>query len=105
MVSDDRIHDELARAARDVIDPETGLNVMDMGLVFGIEYIPSTRTARVEMTFTTPSCPAGSVMVRGLEQRLKLVEGIDEVRVNVTFEKRWTPELITAAGRVALGWR
>lgn len=96
---------ELVRAARDVIDPETGLNIIDMGLVFHVGYSAAMRAAHVVMTFTTPSCPSGGVMVEGLERRLADVEGVDFVKVDVTFETRWTPERITPEGRDALGWR
>jgi metal-sulfur cluster biosynthetic enzyme len=104
-VTEEEIRQELARAACDVIDPETGLNIVDMGLVFVIDYVANTRLARVEMTFTTPYCPSGEVMVRGLEHRFRSVEGVDDVHIDVTFDEPWTPERITSAGRAALGWR
>ncbi len=96
---------ELVLAARDVNDPETGLNVIDMGLIFHLGYSEALRRAHVVMTFTTPACPSGAIMVEGLERRLAQVEGVDTVDVEVTFERRWTPERITPEGREALGWR
>ncbi len=97
--------EELVLATKDVIDPETGLNLIDMGLVFHVGYSASMRRAHVVMTFTTPSCPSGGVMVEGVERRLADVEGVDYVKVDVTFERPWTPERITPEGRDALGWR
>ena len=96
---------ELVRAAREVIDPETGLNIVDMGLVFHIGYSAKVSSAHVVMTFTTPQCPSGGVMVEGVERRLAEVDGVRFVKVDVTFEKKWTPERITPEGRDALGWR
>lgn len=96
---------ELVRAAHDVIDPETGLNIVDMGLVFHVGYTAKTGRAHVVMTFTTPTCPSGGVMVEGVERRLADIEGVSFVKVDVSFETRWTPERITPEGREALGWR
>ena len=97
--------DELVRAARDVIDPETGLNVIDMGLIFHVGYSAPLRKAHVVMTFTTPGCPSGGVMVEGLERTLGEVAGVDTVDVEVSFERPWTPDRITPEGRELLGWR
>lgn len=103
-MTEDQTVQELVRGAREVIDPETGLNVIDMGLILHLGYSAASRTAHVVMTFTTPACPSGAVMVDGIERRLAQVEGIERVDVEVTFEQRWTPERITPEGREALGW-
>lgn len=104
-MTEDETVEELVRAAHDVMDPETGLNIMDMGLVFHVGYTAATRRAHVVMTFTTPGCPSGGVMVDGLERRLGEVEGVETVQVDVSFERPWTPDRITPEGRAALGWR
>ena len=103
-MTEDETVEELVRAAHDVIDPETGLNLIDMGLIFHLGYSAALRRAHVVMTFTTPGCPSGGVMVGGLERRLGTVEGVDVVKVDVTFEQRWSPDRITPEGREALGW-
>jgi metal-sulfur cluster biosynthetic enzyme len=102
-MTDDEIVQELVRAAREVIDPETGLNIIDMGLVFHIGYSRRIKAAHVVMTFTTPSCPSGTLMVQGVEKRLAKVPGVNFVSVDVTFDTRWTPDRITPEGRAALG--
>jgi len=95
----------LSEAARDVLDPETGLNVVDMGLILKVGYAAEDRRAEILMTFTTPGCPSGDIMVFGLEQRLAMVEGVESVAVEVTFDEPWSPDWITPEGRAALGWR
>lgn len=98
------VKDELHAALHDVLDPETGINLVDLGLIYGVEWDSATGDVEVQMTFTTPSCPAGEVMTEGVERRLSLVPGVRAVRVEVSFEPRWTPERITEEGRRALGW-
>ena len=98
------VKDELHTALHDVLDPETGINLVDLGLIYGVGWDQATGEAEVQMTFTTPSCPAGEVMTEGVERRLSLVPGVRAVRVEVSFEPKWTPERITEEGRRALGW-
>ena len=97
--------EESAREAlRDVLDPETGLNLIDLGLIYDVRYDPETRVVAVLMTLTTPACPAGGVMQDGVERRLGLEPGVARVDVHVTFEPPWTPERISSEGRAQLGW-
>lgn len=103
-MTEDETVQELVRAAREVIDPETGLDIISMGLVFHVGYSARVQMAHVVMTFTTPSCPSGQVMVDGLERRLRQIEGVRGVKVDVTFEPRWSPERISPEGRDVLGW-
>lgn len=99
------IAQQCVEGTKDVIDPETGINILDMGLIFHVGYSEKLRIAHVVMTFTTPSCPSGGVMVEGVERRLGEIDGVDSVKVDVTFETPWTPERITEQGRKDLGWR
>ncbi len=97
--------EEAARdALREVEDPETGLSVVDLGLIYGVTFRPESGRVEVRMTFTTPACPAGDVMSDGIERRLLLVPGVKEVEVEVTFDPPWTPERISPDGRARLGW-
>ena len=95
---------ELKNALYDVLDPETGVNLNDLGLIYDVRWDPEAKQASVLMTFTTPACPAGEVMTDGVRRRLMRQEGVASVDVEVTFEPRWTPERITEDGRAQLGW-
>jgi len=96
------------QAARDALfevhDPETDLNLVDLGLIYRVSYRPETRRLEVLMTLTTPACPAGDVIVEGVQRRLSLVPEVDDVAVEITFEPHWTPERISSGGRAFLGW-
>lgn len=92
------------QALRDVEDPETGLSVVDLGLIYDVSWRPEEECVDVLMTFTTPACPAGEVMNEGIERRLLLVPGVKHVCVDVTFDPPWTPDRISAEGRARLGW-
>ena len=94
----------LIDALHDVLDPETGVNLMDLGLIYAVEFAPADGLASVTMTLTTPACPAGDVMLEGVERRLAQVPGVKCVNVRLTFEPKWTPERITPDGKLQLGW-
>ena len=91
-------------ALRNVYDPETGLSVVDLGLIYAVEVRPEAGAVEVSMTFTTPACPAGGAMLDGVERAVRALPGVSDVEVQVTFEPRWTPERISADGRAQLGW-
>lgn len=96
--------DDLVGHARDalkqVYDPETGLNIVDMGLVYDI--VEVSDGIAVTMTFTTEGCPAGPYLVDQIESTLRALQGVNSVTVEVTFDPPWTPEMITADGRTWL---
>ncbi len=97
--------EEAARdALREVLDPETGLNLVDLGLIYGVTYHADTHVLDVTMTLTTPACPAGDVMTSAVERRMGLLPGVQHVDVCVTFDPPWTPQRISPEGRTLLGW-
>lgn len=94
----------LARAAlSDVPDPETGIDIVSLGLVYGVEADGSRGAVKVVFTFTSPACPAGDALVAGIERRLGREAAIRHVELDLTFEPAWGPERISAETRAMLG--
>lgn len=75
-----------------VVDPELGLDVVSLGLIYGIEQ--AGETVRVVHTLTTPGCPMESHITRGIREAAGSVEGIAEVETELVWEPRWHPEMI-----------
>ena len=85
-------------ALTQVIDPETELSIVDMGLVYGIDPTPDGLIVR--LTLTHPSCPMGELIVRQAEEALAgLSSPVRSARIELTFDPPWTPDLITSEGR------
>ncbi|MGH7752513.1 MAG: metal-sulfur cluster assembly factor [Gemmatimonadales bacterium] len=84
--------EQVTRALREVFDPELGMSVVDLGLVYGLE-IEGARV-RITMTLTTQGCPLHDVMVEWVRQAVGKIPGVEEVEVAITFEPPWTPERI-----------
>ncbi|HVV43079.1 MAG TPA: metal-sulfur cluster assembly factor [Nitrobacter sp.] len=101
------MNDDLAAqvrsALREVIDPELGHNVVDLGLVYDIVVMDGV--ARITMTATTRGCPAAGVLKEGVSQSASRVAGIRSVDVVMTFDPAWTPLMIEPATKALLGFR
>jgi metal-sulfur cluster biosynthetic enzyme len=96
--------DELYAALRRVRDPEIGLNIVDLGLVYDLA-VGGEGDVEVTMTLTTPGCPLHAAIDQAVQRALGRVAGVRSVRVNLVWSPPWTPELISAEGRAQLGWR
>ncbi len=91
-------------ALRTVIDPEIGLNIADLGLIYETRLDASTVT--VIMTMTTPACPMAEMIVTDVKSSLKQPSRkISSVNVEVVWEPPWTPEMVSDQGREQMGWR
>ena len=89
----------LTEAMRDVVDPELGINVVDLGLLYGIT-VDDSRVATIDMTLTSAACPLTDV----IEDQTQAALGplVDEVRINWVWMPPWGPDKITDDGREQL---
>lgn len=95
--------DEALAALSQVIDPELGLDVVELGLIYRIDLDGDDgRVVRVTMTLTTPGCPLHDVIVDGVERAL-VDAGAGQVDVDVVFDPPWDPGRIGQAGLAELG--
>ncbi|MCO5222567.1 MAG: metal-sulfur cluster assembly factor [Thermomicrobiales bacterium] len=87
-----------------VIDPEVGINIVDLGLVYGV--VVDGEDVEVRMTLTTPGCPLHDTIAEAVDTSIHyFVSDVDTVTIDLVWEPRWTPAMITEAGQQALGWR
>lgn len=88
---------------RTVIDPELGVNIVDLGLVYGAEVVDGR--AQILITTTTPSCPLGPYLSDAIRWALLELESVLDVEVEVTHDPLWSPDRMTDAARSQLGWQ
>ena len=92
----------LLEPLREVIDPEIGINVVDLGLVYAVK--KHNRQVDVVLTMTTPACPLSAMIEDEVRQALiDSAAGIDDVRVAVVFEPAWSPTMMSEQARAELG--
>ena len=88
---------------RQVIDPEIGCNIVDLGLVYSITINGGKVT--VQMTLTTRGCPMHESIAQGVQMALLGLEGVEEAEVEVVWDPPWNPEMMSEHGRAAIGMR
>lgn len=95
--------EKLREALRSVDDPEVGMNIVDLGLVYRID-IAADRV-RVELTMTTPACPMGDLITDNAHRALgaALPEGV-ALDVALVWEPPWTPDMMSDSARQTFGW-
>lgn len=91
-------------ALREVIDPELGANIVDLGLVYGIALDRGAGAVSVVMTLTTPGCPLSDFMDDEIRSRLAHLPQVHEISVQLVWEPPWSPLMMSADARRSLGW-
>ncbi len=93
--------DGILKVLRNVIDPEIGINIVDLGFIYGVDI--SGDNVRVRMTLTNPGCPMHSMFVHEVEDALKMVFSDADVEVEVVFDPPWSPERMSKDAKRKLG--
>lgn len=86
-------------ALRQVIDPEIGCNIVDLGLVYGTAITGAKVT--VQMTLTTPGCPMGESIAQGVQWALLGIEAVEDAAVEIVWDPPWNPSMMSEIGRAA----
>lgn len=99
-MTDTRAQEVLARLDR-VIDPELGIGIVSLGLIYRIR-IDDDGGVHIVMTLTVPGCPMHGSITADVERNVRAIPWVRGVNVEVTFEPPWTPERLSPAARAAL---
>ena len=93
---------EVEEALTNVIDPELGLDFVELGLIYGIDV--SGGDVHVTYTLTTPACPIGPMVAQQIEEFVSELDGVDSVESAMTFSPPWTPDRMSEDAKFALGY-
>ena len=99
-------HDEVISALKQCYDPEIPVNIVDLGLIYGVRFEPvsdDTQDVTVDMTLTAQGCPAHVMIGEQVKARLESLPGIRAAKVNVVWSPPWTPDRISPDARRQLG--
>lgn len=102
-VSEDAVREELKK----VIDPELFVNIVDLGLIYVVSLSDADegegRKVGIDMTMTSPACPAGPQLIAQSKQVVAQMEGVSDVEVKIVMEPPWSPDRMTEDARDQLG--
>jgi len=90
------------QALRQVKDPELDMNIVDLGLVYDVEV--DDGQVRINMTLTSPGCPAGPMITNDIYKTVRAIEGVKDVDIDIVWEPYWTPERIDPKIRAMMGF-
>ena len=97
----DRLTHDMVAAIKTVYDPEIPVDIYELGLIYKID-VDDDRNVKVDMTLTAPGCPVAGDMPIWVEEAIHMVEGVGEVKVNLTFDPPWDISRMSDEARVAL---
>jgi len=98
--------DEVLTALKDCYDPEIPVNIVDLGLIYGVRFetAPEDRQdVTVDMTLTAPGCPSHVMIGEQVKARIEKMDGVRTASVNVVWTPPWSPERLSPAARKQLG--
>jgi metal-sulfur cluster biosynthetic enzyme len=93
---------EIEEALTNVIDPELGLDFVELGLIYGIQQ--DSGNVHVTFTLTTPACPIGPQISEQIEEFVAPLEGVQSVKSSMVFDPPWSPEKMSEDAKFALGF-
>jgi metal-sulfur cluster biosynthetic enzyme len=102
-LSDEADLDLVFDLLHEVIDPELGVNIVDLGLVYGVRV--TDRILRVRMTLTTPGCPLSGYIDDSIRDTLSGVPGVDATDTEIVWDPPWSPDMMSELAKDQLGWR
>ncbi|MES2792641.1 MAG: metal-sulfur cluster assembly factor [Planctomycetota bacterium] len=91
----------MLNALKQVVDPELFVNIVDLGLVYGIQ--EDEHKVLVDMTLTSPACPAGPQIISQAKAALEAIPGVKEATIKLVMSPPWTPDRMTDEARDQLG--
>jgi FeS assembly SUF system protein len=97
------LKDKIIQAIKTVYDPEIPVDVYELGLIYEINTYP-VNNVYVLMTLTSPSCPSAEVIPGEIEQKIKTIEGVNDVKVEITFDPPYSQDMMSEAAKLELGF-
>ena len=97
------LKEKVIECLRTVFDPEIPVNIYELGLIYEVEILP-LNNVQIVMTLTAPSCPAAQSLPIEVDQKVRQIEGVNDVHVSVTWNPPWNKSMMSEAAALELGW-
>lgn len=100
--------DMVFAALRNVYDPEIGLNIVDLGLVYAVDVADEGKLVNVNMTLTTPACPAGPMIIESAQKEILTLRDVhpqlEDAKINLVWTPFWNPSMMSEDAKAELGY-
>ncbi|TAE33032.1 MAG: SUF system Fe-S cluster assembly protein [Cytophagales bacterium] len=102
-MTDEELKEQIVMAIKGVYDPEIPVDVYELGLIYEIKIFP-VNNVYIQMTLTSPSCPSAGEIPGEVEQKVREVEGVNDVSVELTFDPPYSTEMMSEVAKLELGF-
>ena len=99
----DVLRDKVIDVIKSIYDPEIPVNIYDLGLIYRVDVLP-INNVQITMTLTAPSCPAAQSLPIEVDQKVREIEGVNDVHVQVTWDPPWDKSMMSEEAQLELGW-
>ncbi len=96
--------DDVMKALSDVFDPELGLNIVEMGLVYDVRIEDEGKKVHVDMTLTTPGCPLHQTLAYAARRAIEGLDGVEDAEVELVWSPPWSPDKMTEEAKRKIGY-
>jgi FeS assembly SUF system protein len=97
------LRDKVVEVVKTIFDPEIPVNIYDLGLIYRVDVLP-INNVQITMTLTAPSCPAAQSLPVEVDQKVREIEGVNDVHVQVTWDPPWDKSMMSEEAQLELGW-
>ena len=97
------LRDKVLEALKNVYDPEIPVDVYELGLIYEISIYPINNVF-IKMTLTSPACPAAETIPREIETKVKMLHEVNDVEIEITFDPPYSPDMMSEAAKLELGF-
>jgi len=102
MMEADNLRDKVTDVIKTIFDPEIPVNIYDLGLIYRVDILP-INNVQITMTLTAPSCPAAQSLPIEVDQKVREIDGVNDVHVVVTWDPPWDKGRMSDAAKLQLG--
>jgi FeS assembly SUF system protein len=99
----DVLRDKVIDVIRSIYDPEIPVNIYDLGLIYRVDILP-INNVQITMTLTAPSCPAAQSLPIEVDQKVRTLQDVNDVHVQVTWDPPWDKSMMSEEAQLELGW-
>jgi FeS assembly SUF system protein len=99
----DELKEKVTEVLQTIYDPEIPVNIFELGLIYEVNILPSN-DVQIVMTLTAPSCPAAQSLPVEVDQKVREIEGVNDVHVTVTWNPPWNKSMMSEAAQLELGF-
>ena len=96
------IEEKIVQYLKTVYDPEIPVNIYDLGLIYKVD-LQDVGLLSIDMTLTAPNCPAADFIIEDVTQKMRSIEGVSDVKVNLVFEPEWSKDMMSEEAKLELG--